>query len=98
MNTRSFLTFVLASIGTANPAVAQEIPTALDRYLRDVVKFSAAEVTDVQKGRVVSKLLPTENDRDVAVFGIVAIHTTPAAYLARAKNVRQSIAAQAASF
>ena len=98
MKTRTLLTSCLVVCRAVSSAVAQELPTSLDRYLRDVVKFSAAEVADAQKGRVVSKLLPTENTRDVAVFGIVAVHTTPTAYMARAKNVRQSIAARAASF
>ena len=98
MRARASLTCILASFAAAGPAVAQEIPTALDRYLRDVVKFSAAEMADVQKGRAVSKLLPTENTRDVAVFGIVAVRTTPEAYLARAKTARQAVSARAASF
>ena len=79
-------------------AGAQDMPAPLERYLRETVRLTAAEISEAKAGRAVAKLMATENHRDVAVFGIVAVRTSPAAYIARAKDVKQTFGARAAAF
>lgn len=86
---------LLASFGEAR---AQEMPASLDRYLRETVKLTPAELADAKAGRPVAKLLATDNSRDVAVFGVVAIPTTASAYIARVEKLRLTFGARAASF
>ena len=74
------------------------MPASLDRYLRETVKLSSAEIAEAKSGHAIAKLLPTENQRDVAVFGIVAVRTTAPAYIARVKSLKQTFGARAASF
>jgi hypothetical protein len=77
---------------------AQAVPVALDDYLRATIKLNDRELADAHSGRAVSKLLPTENSRDVAVFGIVALHMTREQYLARFADPRAFAARGASSF
>lgn len=95
LNPRQLLfTLVLA----AGPAAAQQMPASLERYLLDVVKLTPSAMGDVKAGKAVAKRLPTGNDRDVTVFGIARVSTSAAAYFARARDPRQSVAAGATSF
>jgi hypothetical protein len=73
-------------------AAAQSAGFAIDRYLRDSIKLDAGQISDIERGRAVSKLLPTESSRDVTVFGIIAVHTTRDAYVAHLEDARRMLA------
>jgi hypothetical protein len=85
----------LTSVSTA---VAQNAATSLDRYLRDSVGLDAAQMADVQRGYVVAKALPADLSRDVAVFGIVAVHATRAAFESRLGDDRRAVAVRTQRF
>lgn len=88
----------LACSGLGGTAFAQNAVPQLDDYLRSTIKLSANQIADARKGRVVSKLLPTDINRDVAVFGIVGIHVARDAYVARLHDVKSLIATRAQQF
>jgi hypothetical protein len=54
-------------------ASAQQIASTIEEFLAREVSLTPAEVATVARGEVVSKLLPTTNDRDVTAFGVVRI-------------------------
>src|SRR5689334_21532809 len=54
--------FVVASFATAG---GQDMPASLDRYLRETIKLTPAELSAAKSGQAVARLIPTENQRDV---------------------------------
>lgn len=54
----------------------QNAQQALDHYLQTIGLGSPA-LESASKGRPVSALLPTANDRDLAVFGMIGVHSPP---------------------
>lgn len=82
----------------ATTATAQRAPFALDRYLQDSIGLDAKEMAEIERGRVVSKVLPTQQPRDITVFGIVAVRTTRDAYVARLTDVRRLQALRSTEF
>jgi len=61
--------------GFANAASSPE------EFLRHEMQLSPDEITDVQNGKAVAKILPSSKPSDIYVFGAVYIHAKPAAYL-----------------
>jgi hypothetical protein len=55
------------------PSWAQTPPVDLQIFLKSKLQFSKQEISDVQKGKVVAKVLPSEG-HEVAVFGIAPIN------------------------
>jgi hypothetical protein len=55
-------------------------------------------MADVDRGRAVSKLLPTDLSRDVTVFGIITVHTTRDAYAAHLQDTRGVLALRSSRF
>ncbi|HYV97577.1 MAG TPA: hypothetical protein VE967_09000, partial [Gemmatimonadaceae bacterium] len=91
MNRHAVGLLALAVAGTAI-AQAQQPSAALATYLRDNIGFTPAQIAAMERGEVVVKVLPSTNDRDVVVFGIVTAPVSRAAYVAIAKNFRTSLA------
>ncbi len=79
-------------VGNVGVSRAQGAAFDIDRYLQDSIGLDARQLANVQRGRVVSKLLPTQSSRDVAVLGIVGIHTTRDAYVARLADPQRIVA------
>jgi hypothetical protein len=63
----------------------------IEHYLRDSIGITPRELSDVQRGSVLAKILPTQNPRDVTVFGMVQIATTRAAFTPRLADSRRII-------
>jgi hypothetical protein len=57
--------------------------------------MGGSELADARSGKVSVKLLHTDQSRDVAVFGLIGIHTTRDAYMAHFRDVRALISAHA---
>ena len=88
----------LACAGATGTALAQNAAPPLDEYLRDTIGLNADQIANAQKGEAVVKLLHTDVNRDVTVFGIVGMHVTRDAYLARLHDVQSLIAARSQHF
>ena len=71
------------------PAVApaQEAPPR--PFLRKVIQLDDAQLAAVEKGEVVTKLLPTTDKPEIAAFGVVKTGGTPDQLVALARDVRK---------
>ena len=79
-------------------ASAQLSDASLARFLLDSVRLDSAQLASAQAGHAVAKLLPTKVSRDVAVFGLIALHATREAYMARVGDGQQDVVGQARRF
>jgi hypothetical protein len=70
---------------------------SIDQYLRGM-GLDDGQLADAAKGEPAVKLLPSENDRDVVVFGVVAVQVSRSAYLAHALDTGRLIAPGAHRF
>ena len=77
-----FVTIVgCAIVALAAPAAAQEeAPRALVRFLHEAIGLDSADVRIALRGEAVVTVLDTRVQRDVAIFGIVAVPLARAAY------------------
>lgn len=88
----------LACLIRTSTAFAQSAVPQFEDYLRTTVNLSASQIADAQKGRVVLKVLRTDLNRDVTVFGIVGIHVSRDAYVAHLQDVKSLISARERQF
>jgi len=82
----------------AGRALAQHPEPAIETYLRDSIGVTTDELADVRRGKVVTKLLPTLNPRDVTVFGMVQIATTRDAFAPRLADARRIVSLRSPTF
>lgn len=52
-----------------------------EEFLREQMQLAPDQITDVQNGKAVARILPSSKPSDIYVFGAVYIHAKPAAYL-----------------
>src|SRR3982751_2138299 len=66
------------AITTAGPAgaLAQAGEALIGRFLRDSIRLDRGQLADLERGRAVSKVLPSDSSRDVTVFGIIAVRAS----------------------
>jgi hypothetical protein len=84
---RNTLTLALVAASTAAATVwAQEPPPR--PFLRKVIQLDDAQLAAIEKGEVVTKLLPTTDKPEIAAFGIVKTAGTPDLLLRLAKDVQ----------
>jgi hypothetical protein len=87
------LAFLCALVLLAHArAFGQRAEPPIEQYLRDSIGITARELSDVQRGTVLTKILPTQNPRDVTVFGMVQIATTRVAFVPRLMDPRRIVA------
>ena len=89
---------MMACMSVAGPVRAQNAAPPLGEYLRTIIGLDAGQISDVQNGEAVVKLLHTDVGRDVTVFGIIGIHTTRDVYLAHLHDLQSLVAARAQRF
>ncbi|HEY5907173.1 MAG TPA: hypothetical protein VIZ31_03970, partial [Vicinamibacteria bacterium] len=77
-------TSVLLAALVPAAAPAQEHPPL--PFLRKVIQLDAGQLAAVEKGEVVTKLLPTTEKAEVAAFGIVKAAGTPELLLSLARD------------
>ncbi len=58
-----------------------------EKFLREQMQLSPDQITDVQNGKAVAKILPSSEASDIYVFGAVYIHAEPAGYLRFMRDV-----------
>ena len=91
MNMRPSAVLITCLAVTAAPAFAQQGPAPLTRFLRQQIGLDSAQLSALEHGQSVVKVLDTENKRDVAVFGIVAAELSREAYVARVRDFQHSL-------
>ena len=77
------LTIVLV---TALPGAGEDPPRP---FLRTVIKLDDANLAALDRGEVVTKLLPTNEKAEIAAFGAVKTAGTPETFLRLAKDVQK---------
>jgi len=82
----AFLTCALAVLAPS-VAPAQEAPPR--PFLRKVIQLDEAQLAAVEKGEVVTKLLPTTDKPEIAAFGVVKTAGTVDQLLALARDVKK---------
>jgi hypothetical protein len=82
-----------AAFVAATHASAQQTPAALVTFLRDNMGLAREQLAAMERGDVVVKVLPSTNDRDITVFGVVAIGVTRTSYIAGVTDFRRSLVA-----
>lgn len=89
----------LACASAPATALAQGVaPFTFNDFLRTTIGLDASQVTSARQGQAATKLLHTDLNRDVAVFGVVGIHVTREAYMARLQNSQTLVAARAQTY
>jgi hypothetical protein len=94
-NAARFFAIALLSSGRA---LAQHPEPAIEEYLRDSIGVTPGELADVRRGKVVTKLLPTLNPRDVTVLGMVQIAATRDAFAPRLADARRIVSLRSPTF
>lgn len=89
-----FALVICTSVASRAPA---QRASGLEGYLQ-TIGLGAEELAAVGRGSPVVKLLPTTNDRDVAVFGMVRARGSRDSVTARALNARWLLAARGSRF
>lgn len=79
-------------------ALAQSAAPPLDYYLTTTIGLSADQIADAANGDIVVKLLHTDTDRDVTVFGMIGVHATRDAYASYLRDVHSLISARTRQF
>ncbi len=85
----SYIVFLPCALAVVAPAVApaQEAPPR--PFLRKVIQLDDAQLAAVEKGEVVTKLLPTTDKPEIAAFGVVKAAGTADQLLALARDVKK---------
>ena len=83
---RRFLCSIVALLVLATVPTASRSDPARG-FLATAFRLSAAEISRIDTGEVVSRTLDVDNRREVATLGIVRIKTTPAAYVERLVDI-----------
>ena len=81
---------VLGLVAIAPLADAQQ-PQALGQFLRDAVGLDAGQMSDVEQGKAVVKVMDTQNPRDVAIFGIITVNAPRESYVRQLADFERSL-------
>ena len=68
-------------------AQAQEKPVILRNFLEKHVHLTQDELAALDRGKVVTKTLPTQDKREIAVFGIVFVHVSAEKYARKFEDI-----------
>ena len=79
--------------GVALSLPAQGPPAKLASFLQEHIGLDQAQLALIERGDAILKVLDTENKRDVAVFGIVAVDVPREAYVTRLQDFPSSLRA-----
>lgn len=82
----------LCALGTVlvqDPATAR--PAALTRFLQQEIGLDMAQLAAIERGEGVVRVLPTQDRRDVAVFGIITAAVARDVYVRRMRDFRTSL-------
>src|SRR5438128_4043686 len=76
------------------PLQAQQPPARLATFLQQRIGLDAARIASIERGDVIVKVLDTENQRDVAVFGIITVDVPRTFYVTRLQDFPNSLRAR----
>jgi hypothetical protein len=68
-----------------------EPPAALARFLQQSIGLDAAQLSAMERGEAVVKVLDTRDRRDVALFGIITADMTRETYVRRVRDFQTSL-------
>jgi hypothetical protein len=71
------------------PALSRAAEAPPRPFLRKVIQLDEAQLAALEKGEVITKLLPTTEKSEIAAFGAVKTTGTPAKLLALARDVQK---------
>ncbi|HEX9487769.1 MAG TPA: hypothetical protein VF976_11925 [Gemmatimonadales bacterium] len=75
----------------AAPLQGQQPPARLAQFLRHSIGLDSAQLLTIGGGKAIVKVLDTPVKRDVAIFGIISVDVPREAYVARVRDVRNSL-------
>ena len=75
------------------PLRAQGPPARLTSFLQQHIGVDQGQLAAIERGDAVVKVLKTENERDVAVFGIITVDVPRAFYVTRLEDFPNSLRA-----
>jgi hypothetical protein len=84
---RAFVFVVVAAAWPCPRSGAQPAPGEPQTFLRKHVQLDAAQLAALDRGEVVTRLLPSTETREVVAFGAVRIRATRAGFLERFRDV-----------
>ncbi len=84
---RRLALFWCVSAALVVPLRAQ-VPSAVAALQRHGIRLDSAEATAVERGDVLVRIIPTQDQRDVAVFGIVRMNVSRDVFLRRVQDFR----------
>ena len=87
LNSRAVFWTCLLGILAPSAAMAQEAPPR--PFLRKVIQLDDAQLAAIEKGEVVTKILPTTDKPEIACFGAVKTTGTVDQLIALARDVRK---------
>ena len=67
-------------------AGAQEVPQRLATFLRDRVALKETELADIQRGKAIAKVLPSER-QEVAVLGVILVNASADFFVERFRDI-----------
>ena len=70
---------------------AQQPPAELTTFLQQRIGLDREQLASIERGDAIVKILDTENKRDVAVFGIIAVDVPRESYVARSQDFSSSL-------
>ena len=73
--------FCLSIFVDPGASLGQRSVAELHKILREKLAFDESELTDLQRGQTIVKLLPVQDKKEVAMAGIVGLELTPQAFL-----------------
>ncbi len=82
---------LLGCIAAAAPLRGQQTPATLGRFLRQSIGLDSAQLAAMERGTAVVKVLDTENQRDVAVFGVITADVPRQVYVGHLQDFRSSL-------
>jgi hypothetical protein len=83
----SRIALLLAPLLAASVALCADEPPPRP-FLRKVIQLDDVQLAALEKGEVVTKLLPTTEKAEIAAFGVVRAAGTPELLLRRARDVQ----------
>jgi hypothetical protein len=88
---RVAVTLALTSAAIAGTANAQPRWATLDDFLTRGIRLNAQELAALRRGDVIARMLPTGDQRDIAVFGAVQIDVSRSFFIDREREFPRAL-------
>jgi hypothetical protein len=88
---RQLIAALLISAVTTAPASGQSRWTTLDDFFTRALRLSAQELSALERGDPIARVLPTGDGRDVAIFGAIQMNVSRAFLTDRQRDVTRAL-------